>query len=135
MMRARVLVADDVAFMRSLVTALLKNLFDVVETVSNGRTALKRILKLQPDLVVLDVSMPGMNGIEVASELKRRGSKAKIVFLSSYEDLEIQATCLSVGGLGYVLKDLIATDLVVAMHQAFAGHKFVSHRAALRGHG
>jgi DNA-binding NarL/FixJ family response regulator len=135
MTRARVLVADDVALMLSAVTGLLENSFDVVETVSNGQAALKKTLKLQPDMVVLDVSMPGMNGIEVASELKRRGNKAKIVFLTSYEDPEIQATCLSVGGLGYVLKEFIATDLVAAMREALAGRIFVSSIASMRSRG
>jgi DNA-binding NarL/FixJ family response regulator len=135
MMRARVLVADDVALMLSAVAALLENSFDVVAAVSNGQSALKKTLKLQPDLVVLDVSMPGMNGIEVAAELKRLGNKAKIVFLTSYEDSEIEAACFSVGGLGYVLKDFVATDLLEAMKAAFAGRAFVSRRGSLSGKG
>ena len=121
--------------MLSAVTALLESSFDVVDAVSNGQTALKKTLKLQPDLVVLDVSMPGLSGIDVASELKRRGNKAKIVFLTSYEDSEIESACFSVGGLGYVLKDFVATDLVQAMNEACAGRIFVSRRGALRGRG
>ena len=69
MTRSRVLVADDLTLMLDAVTALLKESFDVVGKVSNGRAALKAILTLEPDLVVMDVSMPGMSGIEVAREL------------------------------------------------------------------
>jgi len=126
MTRMRVVVADDVALMLSAVTALLQKSFDVVGAVSNGRTALKKTLELKPDVVVLDVSMPVMNGIEVAGQLKKRGSEARIVFLTSHEDPEIQETCLAVGGLGYVLKDLIATDLIPAMNEALAGRVFFS---------
>ena len=126
MMRLRVLVADDVAPMLGAVTALLQESCDVVGAVSNGRSALRKSLELEPDVVVLDVSMPVMNGIEVAKELKRHASKAKIVFLTGHNDPEILEACLAAGGLGYVLKDLISTDLIAAMNEALAGRKFVS---------
>jgi len=125
-MRVRVLLADDVALILSAATALLQKSFDVVAAVSNGRAALLKSLQLKPDVVVLDISMPGMNGIEVAMELKSRASKAKIVFLTSYNDHEILQTCLAVGGLGYVLKELISSDLIPAMNEALAGRVFVS---------
>jgi DNA-binding NarL/FixJ family response regulator len=83
-------------------------------------------LKLKPDLVVLDISMPVMSGIEVAEELTRQGSKAKIVFLTVHEDQDILNTCRAAGGLGYVIKVLMDTDLVPAMNEALAGHTFTS---------
>jgi DNA-binding NarL/FixJ family response regulator len=126
MTRIRVLVADDLAPVLSTVTALLRESFDVVDTVADGQAALKATLKLEPDLVVLDISMPLMSGIEVAEELKRQGNKAKVVFLTVHEDQDILNTCRAAGGLGYVIKVLMDTDLVPAMNEALAGHMFTS---------
>src|SRR5260370_30031378 len=94
MTRTRVLVADDLAQVLSAVEALLRDSFDVVGMVSDRRAALEATLKLEPDLVALDISMPRMSGIELARELQRRTSKAKVVFLTVHEDSDILATCL-----------------------------------------
>ena len=126
MTRKRVLVADDLAPVLNAVADLLRDSFDVVGMVSDGREALIATLKLEPELVVLDISMPLMSGIEVAEELQRRGNKAKVVFLTVHEDSDIIATCLSVGALGYVLKALMDSDLIPAMNEALAGRVFVS---------
>ena len=126
MTRKRVLVADDLAPVLATVGTLLRPSFDVVDMVSDGRAALEATLKLEPDLVVLDISMPLMSGIEVAEELTRQGNKAKIVFLTVHEDRDILNTCRAAGGLGYVIKVLMDTDLVSAMNEALAGHMFTS---------
>lgn len=126
MTHKRVLLADDLLEVLEAVAALLRNSFDVVGTASDGQTALAAALKLEPDLVVLDISMPGMTGIDVARELKSRGNSARIVFLTVHEDSDIIATCLSVGALGYVLKALMDSDLIPAMNEALAGRVFVS---------
>jgi DNA-binding NarL/FixJ family response regulator len=123
MARKRVLVVDDLT---PVVTALLRESFDVVDMVSDGRAALESTLKLSPDLIVLAVSMPGMSGIEIAQELKRRGNNAKIVFLTVHEDSDILARALAAGGLGYVAKVLMDADLIPAINEAFAGRVFVS---------
>jgi DNA-binding NarL/FixJ family response regulator len=122
----RVLVADDVAPVLSAVSGLLQESYEVVAMVSDGRTALEEIIKLEPELAVLDISMPGMSGIDVALELKRRANRAKIVFLTVHEDSDILATCLSAGGLGYVVKVSMDNDLIPAMNEALAGRVFVS---------
>jgi DNA-binding NarL/FixJ family response regulator len=122
----RVLIADDLETVLEAVVALLQDSFNVVCMASDGRTALAEVLKLEPDLVVLDISMPGMTGIDVARELKSRGNSARIVFLTVHEDSDIIATCLSVGALGYVLKALMDSDLIPAMNEALAGRVFVS---------
>ena len=122
----RVLVADDLTPVLSAVAELLQGSSEVVGMVSDGRAALEAVLALDPDLAVLDVSMPGMSGIEVARELKRRASGAKIVFLTVHEDTDILETCLAAGGLGYVVKLFMDTDLILAMNEALAGRVFVS---------
>ncbi|MGA7915433.1 MAG: response regulator transcription factor [Candidatus Acidiferrales bacterium] len=126
MTRKRVLVADDLAPVLATVGALLRESFDVVEMVSDGRAALEATLRLEPDLLVLDISMPLMSGIEVAEELKKQGNKAKVIFLTVHEDYDILKTCRAVGGLGYVIKLLMDTDLVSAMNEALDGHAFTS---------
>jgi len=123
MARKRVLVVDDLT---PVMKALLRESFDVVGIVSDGQAALESTLKLSPDLVVLAISMPGMSGIEVAQELKRRGNNAKIVFLTVHEDSDILARALAAGGLGYVAKVLMDADLIPAINEAFAGRVFVS---------
>jgi DNA-binding NarL/FixJ family response regulator len=99
----RVLVADDLAHVLSAVVDLLRKSFDVIGLVSDGRAALEAALALEPDLIVLDISMQEMSGIEVARELKKRHSKARIVFFTVHKDADILATSLAAGGLGYVL--------------------------------
>jgi DNA-binding NarL/FixJ family response regulator len=123
MARKRVLVVDDLT---PVMTALLRESFDVVGIVSDGQAALESTLKLSPDLVVLAISMPGMSGIEVAQELKRRGNNAKIVFLTVHEDSDILARALAAGGLGYVAKVRMDIDLIPAINEAFADRIFVS---------
>jgi len=121
-----VLVADDHARILTAVAALLGNSFDVIAKVSDGRAALEATLKLKPDLLVLDISMPGMSGIDVARELRKHSTKTRIVFLTVHEDSQILASCLAAGGLGYVVKALMAADLVPAIREALAGRVFVS---------
>jgi len=131
MTRNRVLVADDLAPVLRIVAALLRESFDVVDTVSDGRAALEATLKLEPDLVVMDISMPVLSGIEVTEKLKRQGNKAKVVFLTIHEDHDIVKMCRAAGGLGYVIKVLMDTDLIPAMNDALAGRIFTSRFSSL----
>jgi two-component system nitrate/nitrite response regulator NarL len=126
MTQKRVLVADDLAPMLAAVEALLQNSFHVIGLVSDGSAALDGILKFEPDLAVLDISMPGMSGLAVARELKSLASKTKIVFLTVQEDSSIIAACLAAGALGFVVKALMDSDLIPAMNEALAGRVFVS---------
>ena len=128
----RVLLADDLTAVLSAVATLLQDSFEIVGMASDGRTALDTALALQPNLVVLDISMPDMSGIEVARELKRRGCRSRIVFLTVHEDEDIRATCLAAGGLGYVLKVLMETDLIPAMNEGLAGREFISRFSSLQ---
>jgi DNA-binding NarL/FixJ family response regulator len=122
----RAVLADDLTQVLSAATKLLHGSFEVVGVASDGMGALDAIVTLDPDVAVLDISMPGMSGIEVARELRNRGAKAKIVFLTVHEDADILATCVAAGGLGYVVKVLMETDLIPAMNEALEGREFVS---------
>jgi DNA-binding NarL/FixJ family response regulator len=122
----RVVLADDLIPVMSTVAKLLEGSFEIVGKASDGTSALETILTLDPDVAILDISMPGMSGIEVARELRSRGTRARIVFLTVHEDADILATCMAAGGLGYVVKLLLETDLIQAMNEALAGRVFVS---------
>jgi len=126
MPRKRVVVADDQVRMLVVIADLLEESFDVIGLVSDGRAALDATLALEPDLVVLDVSMPVMSGIEVARELGHRSNTTAIVFLTVHEDAQIMASCLAAGGLGYIVKEFMDSDLIPAMNEALAGRIFVS---------
>jgi DNA-binding NarL/FixJ family response regulator len=126
MARTRVLAADDYAPVLNAVSLLLQDSFDIVGLASNGHSALELILKLQPDIAILDISMPGLNGLELATQLQQRSSNTKVVFLTTSEDSEILARCLNSGGSGYVLKMFMDTDLIPAIHDALAGRTFIS---------
>jgi DNA-binding NarL/FixJ family response regulator len=126
MIRSRVLIADDLPPVLATVASLLEESFDVVAMESDGRAALKATLQLEPALVVLDISMPILSGIEVALELKRLGNTAKVVFLTVHEDADILQTCHAAGGLGYVVKVRMDSDLILAMEEALAGREFTS---------
>jgi two-component system, NarL family, nitrate/nitrite response regulator NarL len=122
----RVVVADDHAGLRSAVAELLRDSFDVVAVASDGLAAMEVILRLEPDLAVLDISMSGMNGIEVARELRKRSSGVKIVFLTGCQGPDFVEACLAAGGQGYVSKMLMSTDLIPAINEVLAGRVFVS---------
>ncbi len=122
----RVVLADDLTQVVNAAAKLLHGSFEIVGVASDGTSALEAIVALDPDVAVLDISMPGMSGIEVARELRNRGARAKIVFLTVHEDTDILATCIAAGGLGYVVKVLMETDLIPAMNEALQGREFVS---------
>ena len=122
----RILVADDHSGVLESVVPLLRSLFTVVGTASDGKAAVEAEQKLHPDVVVLDISMPVMSGIEAAKHMRRNGSKAIIVFLTVHQDTDILATAKRAGGIGYVVKDHVGTDLVFAIQEALEGRDFVS---------
>jgi DNA-binding NarL/FixJ family response regulator len=124
--RPRVLVADDYQAILDRVVSLLSPHFEVVGAVSDGRTAVHEAARLQPDAIVMDLSMPLLSGIEAAHELRKAGSTAKLVFLTMHFDNEFVRACLSAGALGYVIKSRIQTDLVSAINEALSGREFIS---------
>ncbi len=124
--RIRVLLADDHEEMLDRVAKLLGTDYDVVDTVRDGRQALEAARKLKPDVLVLDISMPVINGIETAHQLKQAGSKTRVIFLTVHDDPDYAREALETGALGYVIKSRIASDLVAAVNEVHAGRSFVS---------
>jgi DNA-binding NarL/FixJ family response regulator len=121
--RIRVLLADDNEAMLDRVAGLLATECNVVGTVADGQQAFDAAMELKPDVLVLDISMPVMNGIETARRLKEAGSETRIVFLTVHDDPYFVREALEVGALGYVIKLRIASDLVAAIKKAHAGRQ------------
>ena len=126
MTRARILVAEDHALMRQRVVRLLKGEFEVLEAVADGQALLEHAARLNPDVCVVDISMPIVNGIEAAGKLRRSGSTAKIVFLTLHNDSDFVRAAQKSGAEGYVIKAQMAVDLLVAVKEVLAGRTFLS---------
>jgi DNA-binding NarL/FixJ family response regulator len=124
--RIRVLLADDHEAMLDRVAKLVGTDCDVVGAVSNGQQALKATQDPKPDVLVLDISMPVLNGIETAHRLRETGVEARIIFLTVHDDLDYIREALEAGALGYVIKPRIASDLVAAIQEVYAGRPFLS---------
>jgi DNA-binding NarL/FixJ family response regulator len=122
----RVLLVDDNEAMLARIAMLLKPCFKVVGAVMDGPTALAAAKALRPDVIVLDISMPGMTGLEVAYNLRKAGSTAAVVFLTVHDEEELILAARAAGGIGYVVKPRLASDLLIAVREALAGHPFVS---------
>ena len=133
MSRSRVLLADDHPAMLSKVRSWLEKDFEVVGAVEDGQALLSAAAELQPDVVILDITMPGLNGIEAAKQLRQAGSTAKIIFLTVHEDPDFRAAALFSGALGYVLKSRLTLDLIPAIHEVIANNSFISPFQAING--
>jgi DNA-binding NarL/FixJ family response regulator len=124
--RIRILLADDQQEMLATVARLLEVDFDVIATVENGKQAIEAAVLLNPDLLVLDISMPVLNGLEAACALKKAGFSAKVIFLTVNQDTYIVEMALAVGALGYVFKQRLAKDLIPAIRQVLDDRIFIS---------
>ena len=122
----RVLLVDDNEHMLVRSAAVLGSACDVVGAARNGRAALEAVRLLHPDVVVLDISMPGMTGFEVAEQLRESGEPAAVVFLTVHDEESMMRAAMDAGALGFVVKARLATDLPVAIHEALQGRRFVS---------
>ena len=121
---ARILVVDDHEELRNKIVHLLDQQFDVLGAMGDGPSFLKALARLKPDLCVLDISMPDMNGIDVAQQIKQTDSQIKIVFVTVHYDLDFRAAALSTGAEGYVTKAKMGGELLLAVRKVLAGGRF-----------
>jgi DNA-binding NarL/FixJ family response regulator len=126
MAKVRLVLADDHHAMLSVVHQILAEEFDVVASVEDGEQAVDAILKLNPDALVIDISMSNLNGLQAAKQLQTTNCRSKIIFLTVHEGLEFVDAAISAGASGYVIKSRLSTDLVPAIQKAMLGHTFVS---------
>ncbi len=129
--RLRVLAADDHALTLANVSTLLAESFDLVAAVTDGLQAVDAASRLDPDVVVLDVTMPNLNGFQTARELTRTGSRAKIVMLTMHQSDDFVAAAVTSGAGAYVLKSRMASDLEAAIDHVIAGRLFVPSLTSL----
>jgi CheY-like chemotaxis protein len=123
--KPRVLLVDDHPGVLDRVAALLENDFHVVGTASDGRQALDSLRHIDPDAIVLDINMPGLDGFQTMRALEQAGSRAPVVFLSLLHTEELVSEALRCGGQGYVVKSLMTRDLASALDQVLLGRRFV----------
>lgn len=119
--KIRVVLADDHQHIIACIRQVLDEEFEVVGSFANGSQAVDAILRMDPDAVVLDISMPVLDGIRAARQLQKAKCRAKIIFLTMHEDPDFMAAAFSAGGCGYVVKHRLFTDLIPALHEALAG--------------
>ena len=124
--RPRVLLVDDNQAILSRAAAILSDACVVLGSVTNGEAALGAVDALKPDVIVLDVSLPGMSGIDVAIRLRSSGSSVAVVFLTVHHDEDFVQAAQRAGGMSYVLKPRLVSDLVIAVLEAHAGRSYLS---------
>ncbi len=130
MNRPRVLLADDHRVLSEGLKSLLQPYFDVVGIVSDGRELVAASTGLDPDVVVLDISMPSLNGIDAARQLRSASLRAKFVFLTMHREVVYATRALEAGASGFVLKHSAASELVTAIQEALKGRTYITPQIA-----
>jgi DNA-binding NarL/FixJ family response regulator len=126
--KLRIVLADDHTILREGLRALLSadpNI-DIIGEAQDGREAVRCVENLEPDLLLMDLSMPRMSGLDAISEIKKRFPKTKIIALTVHKTEEYLLTTLQAGVNGYVLKDATHDELVMAIHHVMAGKRYLS---------
>ena len=128
--KIRVLLADDHETILSRVGIVLGEEFDIVGAVKNGRDAVVEARRLDPDVLVIDISMPILDGLQAVAQLRTTNCRIKVIFLTVHEDQDFVAAAFSAGASGYVTKSHLTTDLVPAIREALEGRTYVSQSIA-----
>jgi DNA-binding NarL/FixJ family response regulator len=122
----RVLLVDDHPAILVQIAQFIRGEFEVIELLPNGAQLEATMGRLHPDLIVLDITLPGLSGIELARRLRAAGFRMPIVFLTVHADADYAREAFGAGGLGYVVKPRFATDMLPALRAALAGQRFIS---------
>jgi DNA-binding NarL/FixJ family response regulator len=130
MKRPRVLLADDHQMMTDALKSVLEPRCEVVGTVNNGRALLEAAPTLQPEVIVLDIAMPELNGLDAARHLRHSVPRAKLVFLTMNEDPQIVGEAFRAGASAFLLKQAAALELAEAVEKVLMGGSYVTPRAA-----
>jgi len=126
MMRPRILLADDHSLLLEAFSKLLEPKYDVVGTATDGRKMLAMVQKLKPDVVLLDIAMPNLNGFDAGEKLKKLLPEVKIVFLTVNEDPEMVTEAFRIGANGYLLKNSAASELFQALDAVLNSKNYVT---------
>ena len=128
--RTRLLLADDHPLLLERVAALLSSSFDIAGAARSGEELISEAMRLDPDVIVADITMPVLSGIEACHRLHEFGFKAKFVFLTVHPEDEFLQACMAEGALGYVVKSRMGTDLIPAINAVLSGRSYVSRSAS-----
>ena len=126
MKRTRILLADDHKIVLEGLKRLLEPDFDLVGTVEDGRSLVSQAEKLRPDVIIVDISMPLLNGIEAIRQIKKIDPSVKVVFLTMHPDVTYAIRAFEAGAAGYVLKHSASTELLTAIREALQGRTYVT---------
>ncbi len=126
MSRTRILIADDHKMFAQGLQGLLEEEFELLGIVPDGQALVDAAKIMQPDVIVVDISMPLLNGLDAVRRLKDEGSTAKVIFLTMHADDRLLAEAFRCGGAAYVLKQSAGEDLIHAIKQVLAGQKYVT---------
>ena len=132
-MNPKVVLADDHTIVTEGLKALLEPEFQIVAKVDNGRAAIKAVRDFNPDVVILDISMPLLNGIDAAREIRKFDPKIKIVFLTMHTELAYVQEAFDAGASGYVIKHSASIDLQLAIRRALLGRTYITPGVAENG--
>jgi len=124
--RPRVLLADDHALLLGAFEKLLAGECDIVGQASDGRALVAAAEQLKPDLIILDISMPLLNGLEAGRQIKQKWPNVKLVFLTMMEDADLAAEAFRSGASGYLLKRSAASELAVAIREVMLGRSYIT---------
>jgi len=126
MKKTRVLLADDHKIVLEGLRSLLEPEFEIVGAVEDGRTLVAKAKRLSPDVVVADISMPGLNGIDAARQIRKNDARIKIVFLTMHSEVSYAAEAFEAGASGFVLKHSAPQELITAIREAVQGRTYVT---------
>jgi DNA-binding NarL/FixJ family response regulator len=126
MQRSRILIADDHTLIAELCKRLLEPEFEVVGTVINGRAMVRVATQLNPDVIVVDIAMPVLNGLDAGRQVKAALPLVKLVYLTMYTDPELALEAFDRGAAGYLLKTCAVTDMVTAVREVLRGNTYLS---------
>ena len=124
--RYRILIADDHTLVAELCKQLLETEFEVVAVVNDGRALVREASKLKPDVIVVNVAMPALNGLDAGQRVKEMLPAVKIVYLTMNPDPEVAAVAFARGASGYLLKTCAAAEMVLAVRQVLRGKSYLS---------
>ena len=124
--RSRILIADDHKLVAELFMRLLAQDFDVVGIVGDGQSLVRAAAELKPDLILIDVWMPLLNGLDAGRQVKKMLPAVKLVYLTMNPDADVAAEAFELGALGYVLKTCAASEMTLAVHEVLRGRTYLS---------
>ena len=130
MKKRRILLADDHKFITESLKSILEPTYEIVGVVEDGQMLIKEAARLLPDVLIVDISMPKLNGLEAVRQIKKEGIESKVIFLTMHPDVTYASNALEAGALGYVLKHSAHSELQQAVENVLLGKIFITEKIA-----